>query len=132
MLKVIKIFIDRTCVYMEQEKRFIFVRYFNIMHFVNVMIFRWSNFSDFNFSVIFPFSGVALLNWFTRSSKFEEGFNNNKLSWSFFRSFHCVMLLLLLVQQARKFLLLDKVLKGKIVLQHSMQYQDWSQFWRYQ
>ena len=35
-----------------------------------------------------------------------------------------VMLLSILVQQARKFLLLDKELKGKIMLQHSMQYHD--------
>ena len=39
-----------------------------------------------------------------------------------------VMLLSVLVQQARKFLLLDKELKGKIVLQHPVQYQDLSQF----
>ena len=32
------------------------------------------------------------------------------------------MLLSVLVQQARKFVLLDKELKGKIVLQYSMQY----------
>ena len=25
------------------------------------------------------FSGVALLNWFTKSSNFEEGFNDNEL-----------------------------------------------------
>ena len=79
------------------------------------------------FSGSLLFSRVALLNWFTKSSKFEEGFNNNELSGSFSRSFHC-MFLSVLVQQARKFLLLDKELKGKIVLQHSMQYQDSSQF----
>ena len=39
------------------------------------------------FSGSLPFSGVALLNWFTKSSKFEEGFNNNELSWSFSRSY---------------------------------------------
>ena len=83
------------------------------------------------FSGSLLFSRVALLNWFTKSSKFEEGFNNNELSWSFSRSFHCVMLLSVLVQQARKFLLLDKELKGKIVLQNSMQYHDSSQFWRF-
>ena len=32
------------------------------------------------FSASSPFSGVALLNWFTKNSKFEEGFNNNELS----------------------------------------------------
>ena len=26
------------------------------------------------------FSGVALLNWFTKSSNFKEGFNDNELS----------------------------------------------------
>ena len=31
------------------------------------------------FSGSLPFSGVALLKWFTKSSKFE-GFNNNELS----------------------------------------------------
>ena len=41
------------------------------------------------------------------------------------------MLLSVLVQQAMKFLLLDKELKWKIVLQNSMEYQDSSQFWRY-
>ena len=85
------------------------------------------------FSKSLVFSGVALLNWFTKSSKFETGFNDNELLWSFSRFFHYVMLLSLwvFVQQARKFLLLDKELKGKIVLQHSMHYQDSSQFWRY-
>ena len=38
------------------------------------------------------------------------------------------MLLSVLLQEARNFLLLDKELKGKIVLQHSIQYQDSSQF----
>ena len=73
------------------------------------------------------FLGVALLNWFTKSSKFEEGFNDNELSLSCSRSLHCVMLLSVFLQQARKFLLFDKESKGKIVLQ----YQDSSQFWRY-
>ena len=31
------------------------------------------------FSGSLLFSGVALLNWFTKSSKFEEGFNDNEL-----------------------------------------------------
>ena len=39
------------------------------------------------------FSGVAFLNWFTKSSKFEEGFNDNELSWSCSRSLYCMMLL---------------------------------------
>ena len=80
------------------------------------------------FSGSIPFSGVALSNWFMKSSKFEEGFNDNELSRPFSRSLHGVMLLSVLAQQAWKFLLLDKELKGKIVLQHSMQYQDSSQF----
>ena len=83
------------------------------------------------FSGLLPFSRVALLNWSTKSSKFEEGFNDNELSWSFSWSFHCVMLLSLLAQQARKFLLIDTKLKVKIMLQDSMQYQDSSQFWRH-
>ena len=78
------------------------------------------------FSGLLLFSAVALLNWFTKSSKYEEGFNDNELSCS--RSLYCVMLLSVFVQQARKFLLFDKELKGKIVLQQSIQYQDSSQF----
>ena len=31
------------------------------------------------FSGSLLFSGVALLNWFTESSRFEEGFNDNEL-----------------------------------------------------
>ena len=38
------------------------------------------------------------------------------------------MLLTVLVQQAKEFLLLDRELKGKTMLRHSMQYQDSSQF----
>ena len=37
------------------------------------------------------------------------------------------MLLPVFVKQVKRFLLLHKELKGKIVLQHSMQYQDWIQ-----
>ena len=59
---------------MEQGKGFIFVRYFNVMHFINVIIFGRSNFSG-----SLPFSGVELINWFTKSSNFEEGFNGNEL-----------------------------------------------------
>ena len=88
------------------------------MHFINVI-----------FSGSLPFTGVALLNWFSKSSKFAEDFNNNELSYHFpDLSTVCVMLLLVLVQQGRKFLVLDKELKGKTMLQHSMQYQDSSQF----
>ena len=89
------------------------------MHFINAIIFRCSNFLG-----SLPFSGVALLNWFTKSSKFEDGVNSNELSRSFSRSFYCMMLLSVLVQQARNFLLLDKEFKGKIVLQQFMQYED--------
>ena len=44
------------------------------MHFINVIIVRLSSFSG-----SLPFSGLALLNWFTKSSKFEEDFNDNEL-----------------------------------------------------
>ena len=118
----------RKCIYMEQGLWFIFVTYFNVMHFFNVIIFRWRHF----FRVII-FLWVALLIWFIKSSKFGEGFSNNELLWSFPSSFNCVKLLSLsvLAQQARKFVLLDKEVKGNIVLQYSKQYQDSSQFWRY-
>ena len=53
------------------------------------------------------FSGVAI-------TKFSKSFSNNELSQSFPRSPHCIMLLSVLVQQARKFLLLDKELKGDV------------------
>ena len=72
------------------------------------------------------FSGVALFNWFTKSSKFGEGFDNNELLWSLSKSFHS-MLQSIVVQQARKLLLLPMKLKEKM-LQHSMQYQGSSQF----
>ena len=80
------------------------------------------------FSASLLFSGVSLLNWFIKISKFKEILNDNQQLLLFSRSFHCVMLLSVFVQQAKKFLLLDKELKEKIVLQHSMQYQDSSQF----
>ena len=83
------------------------------------MLFQWS----------LPFSGVTLLNWFTKSSNFEEGFNDN---YDYFLDLSTVsmsvMLLSVLVQEARKFLLFDKELKGKIAPQHSMECQDSSQF----
>ena len=71
MVKAIRIFITGTCIYMEHRLQFvfIFVRYFSVMQFLNVKIFRWKFF--FN-SVLF--SGAALLNRFTKSSEFE-GFN---------------------------------------------------------
>ena len=47
------------------------MRYLNVMHFINVI--------EAIFSGSLPFSGVALLNWFTKSAKFEEGFNDNEL-----------------------------------------------------
>ena len=51
------------------------------MHFVYIIIFRGRT--------IFILSGVALLNWFTKSFKFGVGFNNNELFWAPFSSFHC-------------------------------------------
>ena len=80
------------------------------------------------FSGSLLFFGVALLNWFIKSFKFEEDFNDNELLGSCWRSLHYVMLLSVFVQQARKILLLHKELKGKIVQQQSVQYQDSSQF----
>ena len=50
------------------------MRYFNVMHFINVIILEEAIFSG-----SLPFSGVALLNWFSKSSNFEEGFNDNEL-----------------------------------------------------
>ena len=41
--EIIKIFIDRTYTNMEQEQGLIFIRYFNIMHFVKFVIFRRTN-----------------------------------------------------------------------------------------
>ena len=40
------------------------------------------------FSGSLLFSGVALLNCFTKSSKFEEGFNDNELLCPFSKSIH--------------------------------------------
>ena len=57
---------------------------------------------------------VKGLNWFTKSSKFEEGFNDNELLRSLSISLHCVILPSVLVQQSRKFLLLDNELKEKL------------------
>ena len=68
-----------------------------------------------------------MLSWFNKSSKFE-GFNDNELLWLFSRSFHCVMFLSVLVQQARKFLLLDKKLKGKIVEEKTALSLSWTFF----
>ena len=100
--------------------------------------FTWNRGSDLFQCYAFPQCNNIWMKKFlrvitiTKSSKFEEDFNDNELLWSFSRSFDCVMLLSVFVQQARKFLLLDKELKGKIiVLQQSMQYQDSSLFWRY-
>ena len=119
----LKIFVMRTCIYMEQGQIFIFTAYFNIMHSVLIIIFRRN---------ILRIIMIGL-NWFTQTSKFGLGFNNNELFLACFSSFHCIILILLsvLVQQARKFLSLAMELKGKIVLQHSMQYQGSLQFWRY-
>ena len=60
----------------------------------------------FSGSLLFPV--VAMLNWFTKSARFEEGFNDKDLLWSFSKSIYWVVLLSVFVQQARKFLLLDK------------------------
>ena len=80
------------------------------------------NLDEAIFLGLLPFSGVTLLKWFTKSSKFE-GLNDNELLRLFSKS--------LLAQQTRKFLLLDDELKGKITMQHFMQYQDLAQFSRY-
>ena len=78
MLKIFKIFIKRTCIYMEQRQRFIFVRYFNAMYFFNIIIFKIRNI----FVIIIY--GFLLLNWFTKSSEFSLNFNNNELFWALF------------------------------------------------
>ena len=119
MLKIMKIFIKRTYINIKQGERFIFVKYFNVVHFLNVVIFGWKNF----FWVV-TILRVALLNWFNKSSRFVESFNDNELLWSFSRSIQLVLLLSVFVQKERNFLLLNKELKGKIVLKHFMQYQD--------
>ena len=103
-LKVIKIFIKRICIYMKNGERFILVRYFNVVHFLNVIIFEWTNF--FWVFTIFRVSIVKLDN--TKSSRFEEDFNDNGLLWSFSRSIQWVLLLSVFVQQKKKFLLLHK------------------------
>ena len=69
--------------------------------------------------IIFRGSIVKLI----LSSRFEV-FNDNELLWSLSPSIYWVVLLSVFVQQTRKFLLLGKELKGKIVLKYSMQYQD--------
>ena len=100
MLKIIKIFIKRACIYMEQGQRFIFVRHSSIINFINIIIFRGRNI----FRVIINFWGciVKLI-----------GFNNNELISAVFCPFHCVILLSVFLQQARKFLSHDKELKWK-------------------
>ena len=91
------------------------MKYFNVMHFLIVIIFKWRNFFG---SLLF--SGLALLTWFAKRSKLGEGFNDNEQLWSFSTSFHCLMLLSVSIQQAKTILLLDKEVKRKIVLRHSM------------
>ena len=44
-------------------------------------------------------SGVALPNCFTKSSRFEEGFNDNELLWPFSKSIQWVLLLSVFAQQ---------------------------------
>ena len=55
---------------MEEGQRFVFVRYFNIMHFLNVTEIC---------SRSLVFSGLVLLKWFTKSFKLGKGFNDNEL-----------------------------------------------------
>ena len=55
---------------MEEGQRFVFVRYFNVMHFLNVTEIC---------SRSLVFSGLVLLKWFTKSFKFGKGFNDNEL-----------------------------------------------------
>ena len=74
-------------IYIEHGQRFSFVMYFNIMHFANIIIFRIEKI----YAGSLLLSGVALLNWFTKSSKFGVGFNNNELFWSLFSPFHCIL-----------------------------------------
>ena len=119
-------YIKRTRIFMKQGQKFIFFRCYNIVNFVNMILFRWRNI----FRVTIIFWGY-IVKRFTKSSKSGVVFNNNELFWALFSSFHCIILLSVLVQQARELLLHDKELKGKILLQHSMQYQDLSQFWGY-
>ena len=52
-------------------------------------------------------SGVALLNWFTKSSRFEEGFNDNELLWSFPKPIHWMVLLSVFVATTSHFLFLE-------------------------
>ena len=45
------------------------------MHFINDIIYL----DEAIFSGSLPISRVALLNWFSKSCNFEEGFNDNEL-----------------------------------------------------
>ena len=45
---------------------------------------------------------VKWLNWFTKSSKSEDDFNDNQVLRSLSRFFHCVMLLSVLVQKSQE------------------------------
>ena len=61
---------------------------------------------------------------FKKGSKLGQGVGVLKRrGWNSLRNYA-------ILKQTKEFLLLDKKLKGKIVLQHSIQYQDSSQFWR--
>ena len=75
MLKVIKIFIKRTCIYMTG----IAVYYCEVLQ-----CYAFPQCHDIQMKKFFSgsllFSVVALLNWFTKSSKFEDGFNDNELA----------------------------------------------------
>lgn len=97
-----KTFIKKTYIYMELGQAFILVRCFIVIHFVSAIMYRWRNV----FRVIF--FRVALLNCFTKRSRFGVGFNSNQLFWSLLSSFHYIMSLSVLLQHAAKHLLLDK------------------------
>ena len=126
MLKIIS-FISREYAFLWNKGRNLFSLGVTILWILSM----WYYLDEEIFSESLLFSGVTLLNGFTKSSKSGVVFNNNELFRALFSSFHCIILLSVLVQQARELLLHDKELKGKILLQHSMQYQDLSQFWGY-
>ena len=103
------LWIFRSLRHLYDERTIIKIQIFiNVVHFLYVIIFGEQTFSE---SLLF--SRVALLNWFTKSSRFE-GFNDNELLWSFSRSIQWVLLLSVFVQQERKFLLFNKELKTQL------------------
>ena len=71
------LWIFRSLRHLYDERTIIKIQIFiNVVHFLYVIIFGEQTFSE---SLLF--SRVALLNWFTKSSRFE-GFNDNELFWS--------------------------------------------------